>query len=285
MGKPHLEHRPLQSGIQIASTARGAEGAARQFHHFGTLTGVATRISDNKKVLVTNLHVVGDIAYQVNGTEEIFQQDFPESDWTGFAPTESKKIGTIIDHIPVRFGNDILNVADVAVFDIAEGVAADFHLHDSPTHGSRVIRAGTHSPGIGDTLTLLGSEGGECTVTVVDVNTQRRLSSGFQFSGLTILDITNCPDVGPGDSGAPLLFQEESGDYKMSVILMGGDKAQNRAWGFPASVLFHQKGIYFGLNRPPVANAGAHQNVLPGTTTVNLDGSGSRDEDIGDNLS
>ena len=63
MGATNKRHRPLTAGISIAS-AIGEEampGALDQPElrgpfGGGTLTGVATRKSDNRKVLVTNLH-------------------------------------------------------------------------------------------------------------------------------------------------------------------------------------------------------------------------------------
>ena len=48
MGERTTHHRPLVAGIGISASS-GAKG---------TLTGLATRNSDGKKVLVTNLHIV-----------------------------------------------------------------------------------------------------------------------------------------------------------------------------------------------------------------------------------
>ena len=48
MGNLTEFHRPLLAGIRIKSSAHD---------EYGTLTGLATRYEDGKRVLVTNLHV------------------------------------------------------------------------------------------------------------------------------------------------------------------------------------------------------------------------------------
>ena len=57
MGNPREEHRPLMAGLRIhrGSTVVGVDFPA---NYFGTLTGLATRHSDHRLVLVTNLHVM-----------------------------------------------------------------------------------------------------------------------------------------------------------------------------------------------------------------------------------
>ena len=50
------QHRPLVSGILIRS-GKIVNNEPQEIE-FGTLTGLATRDSDGKKVLVTNLHVM-----------------------------------------------------------------------------------------------------------------------------------------------------------------------------------------------------------------------------------
>ena len=47
MDNPNESHRPLLAGLKITSSVG----------HSGTLTGLATRYEDGKRVLVTNLHV------------------------------------------------------------------------------------------------------------------------------------------------------------------------------------------------------------------------------------
>ena len=50
-------HRPLWSGLRIQSGTQGKYAIGRE--GAGTLTGLATRKSDGKKMLVTNMHVMG----------------------------------------------------------------------------------------------------------------------------------------------------------------------------------------------------------------------------------
>ena len=49
----NVYHRPVMAAIKIATKNKGAPEKNSE----GTLTGVATRLSDNKTVLVTNSHV------------------------------------------------------------------------------------------------------------------------------------------------------------------------------------------------------------------------------------
>ena len=55
MGEPRDYHRPLVSGIQIES---GTGSFSIRTVGAGTLTGLATRNSDGKKMLVANLHAI-----------------------------------------------------------------------------------------------------------------------------------------------------------------------------------------------------------------------------------
>ena len=54
MGDRNTYHRPVMAGIKIATKNRGASEKTSE----GTLTGVATRLSDNKTVPVTCLHLI-----------------------------------------------------------------------------------------------------------------------------------------------------------------------------------------------------------------------------------
>ncbi len=60
------EHRPIIGGIEITS-ARGTSPRPERINS-GTLTGIATRKSDNQKVLFTCLHVLtGGIEFSRRG--------------------------------------------------------------------------------------------------------------------------------------------------------------------------------------------------------------------------
>ena len=69
MGITKTYHRPLVSGIAVLS-GKTVENRI-EIIETGTLTGLATRNSDNAKVLVTNLHVVSARNYPSEGTERI----------------------------------------------------------------------------------------------------------------------------------------------------------------------------------------------------------------------
>ncbi len=53
-----VHHRPLMAGMRIKTKTPGPAGIGDTENRWGTLTGWATRNSDNKDVLVTNLHVM-----------------------------------------------------------------------------------------------------------------------------------------------------------------------------------------------------------------------------------
>ena len=58
MGESNTNHRTLVSGIQIKGAVPVGLANVPGVHGTGTLTGLATRNSDNKRVLVTNAHVL-----------------------------------------------------------------------------------------------------------------------------------------------------------------------------------------------------------------------------------
>ena len=119
MGETNTEHRPLVSGIRIASGKR-VEGQLEPIEA-GTLTGLAIRNSDGKKFLVTNLHVMtGGIPIPASGDEEMYQESV----------SADKKVGSRIAWVPIEehegdplIAPDVANLADVAMCELEEGVA------------------------------------------------------------------------------------------------------------------------------------------------------------------
>ena len=82
-----------------------------------------------------------------------------------------------------------------------------------------------------------------------------------------------------GDSGSPVLWVDEHGNYRIVGIHFGGDDkdAQNRSrTGFVsrASAIEEELGITFGV-KMPIAEAGQPKTVLPGACSC-WDGNGSR---------
>ncbi len=268
MGQTNTHHRPLVSGIHVKS----ARTVGDQLHHLagGTLTGLATQNSDGNRVLVTNLHVMtSDTPDRVTGDEELYQESV----------SPSKKVGGLLDWVRVVSGQN--NVADVAICDLeeveGEEVEAEFTLHHYPNHSSRLVIEGVEEPVRNDeepmTLTMLGAEGGEGTVTVKVVNEEATID-GITFTGVAILDCSQRP-MQPGDSGAACLYKVSDRRYKMSCIASLRSPDGSLAVAFPASVAERELGITFG-NRAPTANAGDDQMVAPGASVI-LDASGSRD--------
>ena len=89
MGRPQDHHETLVGGIHIASgrTVEDESGRNRfeKGGNGGTLTGLATRQSDGKKVLVTNLHCMTrvddqDRIWDPIGDEEMYQSALPAED-------------------------------------------------------------------------------------------------------------------------------------------------------------------------------------------------------------
>ena len=257
MGRARDNHRPLVSGIRIKSRI-GRHDLQRV--GAGTLTGLATRRADGKKVLVTNLHVMaGDDegSYRnPSGDEEMYQ---------GLGNPRDKVGGNLVWE-PLSFTGK--NKVDVAMCELEDDVAAEFTLHDAPEHSDRKIIAGVMEPVKDDEnpmeLTMLGASTGEVTATVTDIDREGEFG-GVEFDGL--IQMRSSSPLLDGDSGSPCLYKVREGVYKMVGIMFGVDLWDSQvAWAFPASVAQQKLGITFG-NRPPVASASAWPSkAAPGAT-------------------
>ena len=214
-------HRPLVGGIGITpSTGAGA---------YGTLTGVARRTEDRKKVLVTNVHVVSTRDYELEGAESIYQWEPDESN------TETDKVGTLYANtssgeadswLPVTEGGT--NLGDLAALLLAENVPAEFAIHH-PTHGKRPIVAPSVPPQEDMYLTMLGANTGETRVRVTAVGLPKTVTikgpddtttdddTDYRFSNVTVVYRFQTPGAS-GDSGAPLVWQDDDGNYRMCCI-------------------------------------------------------------------
>ena len=229
MGVVSSRHRPLMAGLQIL-----APGSRPGTRAYGTLTGLATRNSDGKRVLVTNLHVVsagGDAArWTIAGGEKISQGGTDPAD----------EIGLYLDHVPVSPGAS--SNADVAICSLLPGVDADFHMHNHPVQDSRLIVPGVIEPRVDNRLIMLGGISGERTLRVTDVD--ENISVGGQrFTGVVVLE-SRPDEIERGDSGSPCLVADPMGNYRMSCIIFA--KSGNSAYAFPASVAESELRITFG---------------------------------------
>ena len=234
MGNPTEMHRPLLAGIRVKSSTH--EG-------HGTLTGLATRYEDGKRVLVTNLHVLTGAQLNASGAEEMYQG----------GDSDSHKVGKILDS--VRRSTQELTVADIAIAELSPGVDARFQFNNHNSNNEHVmgtILAGAKPHDVNDSLQVVGAEGGVGIVRVLEINknfTQR--TSGVTYKGITILD-TRDRQIQPGDSGSPCLVPDEDNPecYRMSGIIFAGRNVQRhnfyRGYAFPASVAEDQLGIVFG---------------------------------------
>ena len=140
MGNRTERHRPLLAGLKITSSDQGGSG---------TLTGLATRYADGKRVLVTNLHVMARNVLNPSRTTEMYQVD---------SNTADDKVGRMLEWVPVRVyedngAEDVFadNVADIAIVELGPGVDARFEFHDpnhdDPNYDAANIRAATEDLG------------------------------------------------------------------------------------------------------------------------------------------
>ena len=230
------------AGMRIEAIRPGRPGPPNP----GTLTGLATRRSDGKRVLATNLHVMspnilGRRPVPV-GNEEMHQPNY-----LGRA---SRKVGRLAGR---RYSVDPM--LDIAVCELEPGIPETeltFKIH-SPDHNLGVILPGVREPERGMDLTVVGASGGIGKVKIMKVNA--RVPSDIMDptgsfitineTGVTILDVTERP-VLIGDSGAPCLYEERPGIYRMSAILYSGHVWIPEGYAFPASLAESELGIIFG---------------------------------------
>ena len=290
------EHRPVVAGVRVYPGRLNVAGVVKTGNP-GTLTGLATRTTDNKKFFVLCQHVLTGNVRTSPSTETIYQMD-PSQEET-YHPNVNKKIGEGLSRgIPVSAtGNNVADVAMIAAVESDAGFLVHGHGSNS---GRRVV------PGIADPtfdpvdlslhpseLLMVGAVGGEGTVYVRGINQTRTVTKTFEnqhvpdedtiFTGLVTLDCSQRV-VYEGDSGAPCLVKVAEGEYKMAaiefaapfetqVVRVGEARSSKIAYAFPASVAENGLGIRFG-NKPPTVYAGPTQNPALGAE-VRLEGTAS----------
>ena len=231
-------YRPgeLMSGLRI-----DAEAPDSGQRSGGTLTAVATRNSDGKKVLVSNLHVLSPASFEPSGNERVYQ-GFDE---TSFIP---RKVDTISDWVrPTEYtenGQSHETTADVAVAMIDDGIETGYLVHN-PGLGTPVLGPvvpGVEEPYLGMEVVRVGAVSGLSRATVVELDKDISTASGLRHLGLVAF--TDDPHVADGDSGAPYLAEIAPQTYRM----VGVHAVSNYlySYGIPAPVVESGLGITFG---------------------------------------
>ncbi len=281
MGLVNSKHRPMLSGVGINSRGPlpGLAPGDRRDLGSGTFTGVATRRSDGKQMLVTNLHVLAgadrvpnsniEFYRNVSGHEEMYQGGLSAAYRVGINPT-----GVDLD---LRLNG--YNEVDVAMCEATYDSVAAPRLHGAG-HTARYIARGTVTPRVGMQLVLLGRETGEANVIVREVGVAHTLNK-LSFTGAVVLN-TETKKITPGDSGAPCFFKVRDGVYKLACIVYAGFDAkhgdQQQAYAFPASKAQDLLGIRFGKRAPVAKIVQSPLDVRHGDTVV-LSGVESTDPD------
>ena len=259
-------HRPLLGGVRIDAVGGGNTGG------WGTLTGLAVRNRDNKKILITNLHVMAGLTNQrrlrnPTGAERMYQGGRSRQDLVG---------GSLV-RVDFDLSSSAMNRVDIAGVTLGS-TSAKFMLHDeghssgAGPHEDRVVIRGTIDPQRNERYLVLGAESGEQMATVITESTSL-LHGGANFVGVT--EIQFPADIERGDSGSPIVKEVRPGVYKMVGALFSRDGSNHRiGYAYRASTAQSEMKIKFG-HREPVANAGDDQGVLP-NTVVTLDGSASK---------
>ena len=244
MGNYAERHRPVMAGLRIKATRTigGKPATAR----VGTLTGLATRNSDGKQVLVTCMHTMAHgFGNAINHSEVMYQVDHQQKD---------DKIGTILYSDPVSLVSP--NTVDVAYCALLGGVEASYEPHFHGHEYRPRIIPGTKTPKPKLELIVLGGNVGAKKVEVlrlVDKPLKVKDASDVvaEFTGVvelgnTDLDSNTSFKYLEGDSGAPCLFKVGENSYQMSAILFGGNEDGTKAYAFPASAAEKELKITFG---------------------------------------
>ena len=147
-------HRPLMAGISI----RGALADEQ-----GTLTGIAIRDSDKKRVLVTNLHVLVGTLLQVTPHLGLALYQLEQS--------ETRKVGINTQWVPIHTTTaisgvtPIKNYADVVIAEVVDtnpappGTSFKCHGEEPDDHNGGVIIPGVRTPEMCDELLLVAKSG------------------------------------------------------------------------------------------------------------------------------
>ncbi len=270
------KHRPLFSGLGVKSQrpAPPNKGTGEtEAVSSGTLTGVATRDSDDALVLVTNLHVLagrdivvglGKKGYRLlnaAGNESLYQGGIGAAD----------KIGSYADSTRLTDGQAINT--DVGMVLLAEGVKAHPRLHGVGPSGPRYIAQDARAPVIDMQLVMIGAQSGEQGVIVYDLD-YSTVIDGYDFND--IVRLLPVEGIILGDSGAGVFYKRTDSIYELVCIAFGAEDGY--VYSFPASRAESLLGITFG-KRPPIAAARHLPEKVTTGSEVLLVAAGSLDPD------
>ena len=286
-------HRPLRGGIAVwPSTGPGARG---------TLTAVARRVGFDTKVLVTNIHVVSTSAdnYTLTEGEYLYQGGTAQSDRIGKTFTYTDGTNSwlpVVSSGRHQDGQQYRNPGDITLLDVSNGVTTDLGLHvddGSGGHEQRPIVYPPVEPLPNMRVQVFGSVTGpgEARITFVDGEDEaRRISVKNSETGEKIyyrfketVILSRVPHPGQkGDSGAPCVWEDEDGNYRLVCILFAGIETKKpgteefeslTGYAMPARLAESLLGITFGV-QAPTAEAGDPITVNAGERFT-LDGRAS----------
>ena len=278
---PQKTHSPLAGGIPIwPRTGQVARG---------TLTAVARRNTPNReRVLVTCVHVVSTGSptlfhlHDEGKDEGIYHGGIGDTDKIGELYVERDASNSIsFQSWSVIESGVSDNPPDVAALQVLNEAATNLGVHfpndddNNHTHSFRPIVAPSVSPREGMSIIRLGSTTGQHTVPIHDASPRERLS--YIVGDRSEIYIFPAADhfilnhLGPGgdqskyskkgDSGAPLLWEDDDGNLRMVGIHVTSDAQFGKA--IPATLAERHLQVYFGV-RPPTVNAGDDLRVATG---------------------
>ena len=214
----------------------------------GTLTAIATLNDGETPVLGTNLHAMVSIAgmWDVDDLAPVFQP----------AGSSADRVGQIFDWIPALTTED--NIGDFAIATLDDRITASYEIHNDG-HDLGVLVAGVVEPDELMPLTMVGVASGVRPVIVSEIDADRTVKISREQSrrgptlvnhvGVVVLHDLGTP-ITEFDSGAPILFEEAPGVFRLAAIAFGGNPSAREIWAMPASVAERELGITFGYPGP-----------------------------------
>ncbi len=235
---------PLMAGVPIDGTNPGNPQLPPRE---GTLTGLATRDADGSPVLVSHAHVIAPSIppSPLDPTRQVYVLGDEEMTQPNYLSGQSRKVGDLVE-----WARESDPMIDIGICDLEPGINASFDVH-STDHDLGVVVQGIKEPEVGMDLMVVGRSGG------VGITTVKRIDDISPYEGITgrsviILSVDQRPDTGRGDSGAPCLFEETSGVFKMCGVFLAANRLDRptEAAAMQASYVESRFGIPFGQFSP-----------------------------------